>query len=148
MSCSRRSLSGFSGLVYRRGCCNADEYRERANNMTIPAKGLLVLRGVPGKCLPQDSDQRKWIKFGDQRQAFSSESHFGFKIRRGFGKMPASDAANGKSRLGSLRSPWCCGGTVQDRSVRIGSWQCHGQAWLVRTYYKSRVNKFTLATHV
>ena len=56
MSCLQQSLSGFSCSVYRR-CCDTDEYRERANNMTIPAKGWLVLHWVPGKHLPQHSDQ-------------------------------------------------------------------------------------------
>jgi len=71
-------------------------------NTTIPAWGRLVLRRVPGKRLPQHSDQRKWVRFGVQTQALSSESHLGLEIRQGFGKMAASEAANGKSRLRRL----------------------------------------------
>ncbi len=36
-------------LVCRRRCYNADEFRDRANNVTIPARGWLVLRRVAGK---------------------------------------------------------------------------------------------------
>ena len=67
------ALSGFSGLVCRRRCCNADECGDRTKNMTIPAKGWLVLRRAAGKRLPQNSVERKWVRFGVQRQEFSSE---------------------------------------------------------------------------
>ena len=67
--------------------------------MTIPVRGWLVLRCVPSKRLPQHSDQRKWVSFGVERRAFSSESHFDFEISQRFAKMAASEAANGKSRV-------------------------------------------------
>ena len=53
---------------------------------------------------PQHSGQRKWVKFGVHRQAFASESQFGFEIRQGLGKMTASEEATGKCRLD--RFPW------------------------------------------
>ena len=65
--------------------------------------GNVGLPGVTGLtvicCTPQQSDERKWVKFGVHRQVFSSESQFGFEIRQGFAKIAASEAANGKSRM-------------------------------------------------
>jgi len=63
--------------------------------------GWLVLRSAAEKRPPQHPDQRTWVKSGVQRRTFSSESQFGLEIRQGFGKMAASEAANGKSRLES-----------------------------------------------
>ena len=101
MCCTQRSLSGFSASVCRRLWYNVVEYRDTASSMTNPSTGWLVLRRAAEERPPQHSDQRKWVKLGVQRQAFSSKSQFGFEIRRGFGKMVASEEANGKSRLGS-----------------------------------------------
>ena len=67
--------------------------------MTDPARGRLVLRRVVGKRPLQHSDQRKWVKFGVHRQAFSSEPQVGLEISQRVAKMAASEAANGKSRL-------------------------------------------------
>jgi len=61
--------------------------------------GWLVLRRAAEKRPPLHPDQRKWVKFGVHRQAFSSESQVGFGIRQRFAKMAASVAVNGKSRL-------------------------------------------------
>ena len=66
--------------------------------MTIPAKGWLVLRRAAGKRLPQNSVERKWVRFGVQRQAFSSDKPLGLEIGQGLGKMAVPEAANGKSR--------------------------------------------------
>jgi len=55
--------------------------------MTIPAWGRLVLRRASGKRPPQHSKQRKSVKFGVHRQAFSSESQFGFEMRQEFDMM-------------------------------------------------------------
>ncbi len=67
--------------------------------MTNPAMGWLVLRRAAEKRPPLHPDQRKWGKFFVRKQPFSSESQFGLEIRQGFGKLAASEAANGKSRL-------------------------------------------------
>ena len=67
--------------------------------MTNPGMGWLVLRRVVEKRPPQHPDQRTWVKSGVQRRTFSSESQFGLENRQGFGKMAASEAANGKSRF-------------------------------------------------
>ena len=71
--------------------------------MTNPARARWGLRRAPKERPPQQSDERKWVKFGVHRRAFSSESKFGFEIRQRFAKMAASEAANGKSRMN--RSP-------------------------------------------
>ncbi len=70
--------------------------------MTNPAMGWLVLRRAVEKRPPLHPDQRKWGKFSVHKQPFSSESQFGFEIRQGFGKMAASEAANGKSPFSSI----------------------------------------------
>ena len=44
-----RNLIASSASVYRRRCCNVVEYRDRVKNMTIPARGRLVLRWGAGK---------------------------------------------------------------------------------------------------
>ncbi len=78
------------------------EYRDTASSMTNPSTGWLVLRRAAEERPPQHSDQRKWVKLGVHRQAFSSESHFDFDVNQRFAKMAASVAANGKSRPNSL----------------------------------------------
>ena len=67
--------------------------------MTNPGMGWLVLRSAAEKRSPQHPDQRTWVKSGVQRRTFSSESQFGLEISQRFGKMAASEAANGKSRI-------------------------------------------------
>jgi hypothetical protein len=66
--------------------------------MANPTMGWLVLRRAPGKRPLQQSDRRKWVRFGVHRQAFSSESQFGFEISQRVSTMAASEAANGKFR--------------------------------------------------
>ncbi len=67
--------------------------------MTIPANGWLVLRRATGKRPTQPSDKRIWCGFGVQTQAFSLDSPLGLEIRKSFGKMVASEAANGQCRI-------------------------------------------------
>lgn len=51
--------SGFTGLVYRRRCCNADDSRDWVKNMTISAGGGLMLRRLLGKRPPPHAGERK-----------------------------------------------------------------------------------------
>ena len=55
-----------------------------------------------GKRPTQPSDKRIWCGFGVQMQAFSLDSPLGVEIRQSFGKMVASEAANGQCRLGPI----------------------------------------------
>ena len=67
--------------------------------MTNPARARWVLRRAAKERPPQQSDERKWVKFGVHRQAFSSESQFDFEVNQRFAKMAASEAANGNWQL-------------------------------------------------
>jgi len=75
------------------------ERRDTARNMTNPARAQWMLRRAVGKRPLQHSDQRKWVKFGVHRQAFSSEPQVGIEISQRVAKVAASEAANGKSWL-------------------------------------------------
>ena len=88
-----------SDLAYHRRCWDADESRDWAKNMTIPARGWLVLRRVAGKRLPQHSVERKWDGVGVQTQALSSDCPHLVDIGQRFGTMVASKAANRQCRF-------------------------------------------------
>ena len=70
--------------------------------MTIPAWGWLVLRRVAGKRLPQHSEERKVGRVSVQTRALSVAWSFGFEIGQDPGRIAASEATNGKSRLKSF----------------------------------------------
>ena len=77
---------------------SADELSDVLHGEDRALIAAWMLRRVVGKRPLQHSDQRKWVKFGVHRQAFSSESQFGLEFRQRFAKMAASEAANWESR--------------------------------------------------
>ena len=60
------------------------ECREKARNMTIPARGWLLLRRVMCKRPPKHHLRGDWGPFGTQTQAVSSECPLGLEIGPGF----------------------------------------------------------------
>jgi len=74
--------------------CGADEYRERANNMTIPAEGWLVLHRLSSKRPPQYSVKRNGGRLSVQTRALSAALSYGFEIGQEPGRIPASETAN------------------------------------------------------
>ncbi len=84
--------------MFRRRWCNADERRDRARNMTIPARGWLVLRRVAGKHPPQHSEQWKEVRCRVQTQASRQNLRTGLDRRQRSARMTTLEAANGKSR--------------------------------------------------
>ncbi len=66
--------------------------------MTIPARRGLLLRRVTRKRPPQHSVKGKWVGFGVQTQALSSDCPHLVEIGQRFGTMAARGVINGKSR--------------------------------------------------
>ena len=67
--------------------------------MTNPARARLLLRWMAGKRLPHHSVARKRDGLGVQTEALPSAWPFGLIRGQRIGKMAASEAVNGKSRI-------------------------------------------------
>ena len=103
-NCSQRCWTAFRGLVYRRRWCGVVEYRDRARNMTIPARdSLLLQRRMAGKRATQHSDERKGRRFGVQTQALSADCQHLVEFGQRFARATTSEAANGKTRSNARR---------------------------------------------
>ena len=73
--------------------------------MTNPARGSLALRCVAGKRFPHHSVAPKQDGLGVQTEALPSAWPFGLNRGQRIGKMAASEAANGKSRIQGTDDP-------------------------------------------
>ena len=79
-------------------CCNADDYRDRTKNVTIPARGWLVLHHVAGK------RRRSTLVTGDgsdlafKHRCFRQYSRSVLKSGKGVGMKETLKVANGNGR--------------------------------------------------